>query len=48
MAWHPETEPLKQLVAYLRDALSGHDQHAQKHATLVRFRIIQSPAGTNM
>ena len=36
MAWQPEVEPLRQLVGYLKDALSGHDRHAQEYATLVR------------
>jgi len=44
MAWQPETEPLRQLVGYLKDALSGHDQNAQKYATLVRTRRKESPA----
>lgn len=35
MAWQPEVEPLKQLVGYLKDALSAHDQKAQKIATQV-------------
>lgn len=39
MAWQPETEPLRQLTGYLKDALSGHDQNAQKQATLVRIAI---------
>lgn len=33
MAWQPEAEPLKQLVGYLKDALSAHDQEAQRNAT---------------
>jgi len=36
MAWQPDQEQLRQLVGYLRDSLSGHDQNAQKYATLVR------------
>lgn len=43
MTWQPEIEPLKQLVGYLRDALSGHDQNAQNYATLVRMRRNKSP-----
>lgn len=39
MTWQPEIEPLKQLAGYLKDALSGHDQAAQKHATLVRLDL---------
>lgn len=35
MAWQPEAEPLKQLVGYLKDALSAHDQKAQRYATQV-------------
>lgn len=35
MAWQPEAEPLKQLVGYLKDALSAHDQKAQMNATQV-------------
>ena len=36
MAWQPDQEQLRQLVGYLRDSLSGHDQNAQKYATMVR------------
>lgn len=39
MAWQPEIEPLKQLVGYLKDALSGHDRNAQEYATLVREHV---------
>ena len=39
MAWQPEVEPLKQLVGYLKDALSAHDHKAQKTATQVSFQI---------
>jgi transportin-1 len=35
MEWQPLEEPLRQLAGYLKDSLSGHDQNAQKHATLV-------------
>ena len=38
IAWQPEREPLKQLVGYLKDALSAHNQEAQRHATHVSFR----------
>lgn len=40
MAWQPEREPLRELVGYLKDALSGHDQNAQRYATMV---CIQKP-----
>lgn len=33
--WQPELEQLKQLVGYLKDALSAHDPNAQKNATEV-------------
>ena len=33
--WLPELEPMKQLVGYLKDALSAHDPTAQKNATEV-------------
>lgn len=35
MAWQPQQEPLRQLAGYLRDSLSGHNQNAQKYATMV-------------
>ena len=35
MDWQPQKEPLQQLAGYLKDALSGHDQRAQKYATMV-------------
>ena len=38
MTWQPETEPLRQLAGYLKDALSSHDQSAQKQATLVSLQ----------
>ena len=37
MGWQPDQEQLRQLVGYLRDSLSGHDQNAQKYATMVRI-----------
>ena len=30
---------MQQLVGYLKDALSGHDHNAQKHATMVGLKI---------
>jgi len=33
--WQPEPGQMTQLVGYLKDALSGHDQNAQKNATMV-------------
>lgn len=39
-AWEPEESAIKELAAYLRDALSAHNPAAQKHSTLVRY-----PAG---
>ncbi|KAI4213819.1 MAG: hypothetical protein LQ351_003513 [Letrouitia transgressa] len=47
MAWHPDQEPLKELVGYLKDALSGHDQNAQKHATIMLGHAKTSPDVTN-
>ena len=35
ISWQPETEPLKQVVGYLKDSLSSHDKIAQKYAELV-------------
>ena len=35
-AWQPDQEQLRQLVGYLRDSLSGHNQNAQKHASMVQ------------
>lgn len=35
MAWQPEKAPLQELAGYLKDALSGHDQNAQRYATMV-------------
>lgn len=35
MEWQPELEPLRELVGYLRNALSAHDQKAQQYATMV-------------
>lgn len=39
MSWQPDTEPLKQLVSYLKDSLSSHDKNAQKYAELVCLRF---------
>ncbi|KAL8675562.1 MAG: hypothetical protein Q9168_000074 [Polycauliona sp. 1 TL-2023] len=47
MAWQPETEPLRQLVGYLKDALSGHDQNAQRYATMMLGQAKSSPATAN-
>ena len=43
MAWHPDEGQLKQLVGYLRDSLSGHDQNAQKYATIVSIASLFKP-----
>ncbi|KAL8766305.1 MAG: hypothetical protein Q9209_006895 [Squamulea sp. 1 TL-2023] len=43
MAWQPEREPLLELVGYLKDALSGHDQNAQRYATLMLGQAKSSP-----
>ena len=40
MAWQPDEAQLKQLVGYLKDALSGQDQNAQRQATLVSLSVI--------
>ncbi|KAI9863437.1 MAG: hypothetical protein M1813_003879 [Trichoglossum hirsutum] len=43
MEWQPLEEPLRQLAGYLKDSLSGHDQNAQKHATLMLSQAESSP-----
>ncbi|KAI9783346.1 MAG: hypothetical protein M1839_003880 [Geoglossum umbratile] len=43
MEWQPLEEPLRQLAGYLKDSLSGHDQNAQKHATLMLSQAEASP-----
>ncbi|KAL6720428.1 hypothetical protein ACLMJK_002350 [Lecanora helva] len=43
MDWYPEAQPLSQLAGYLKDALSGYDQNAQKHATLMLTQAKSSP-----
>lgn len=35
MAWQPDETQMRQLAGYLRDALDGRDQNAQKYATVV-------------
>ncbi|CAD6590850.1 MAG: hypothetical protein ASARMPREDX12_004754 [Alectoria sarmentosa] len=47
MAWQPEAEPLKQLVGYLKDALSAHDRKAQMNATHMLSQAKSSPDITN-
>ncbi|KAL8806307.1 MAG: hypothetical protein Q9182_001454 [Xanthomendoza sp. 2 TL-2023] len=47
MAWQPERDPLQELVGYLRDALSGHDQNAQRYATMMLGQAKSSPATAN-
>lgn len=42
MAWQPEKHGLQELVGYLKDALSGHDQNAQRYATMVCIPIKDS------
>lgn len=39
IGWQPDTDPLKQLVGYLKDTLSGRDQNAQKYATMVGMAL---------
>lgn len=39
IAWQPEAEPLKQLVGYLKDALSAHNQEAQRNASQVSHGV---------
>ncbi len=44
--WQPEEEATKQLVGYLRDALSAHNPTAQKNATVVcvhEFKVLSGP-----
>ncbi|KAI9865537.1 MAG: hypothetical protein M1824_002277 [Vezdaea acicularis] len=43
MSWQPQEEPLKELVGYLKDSLSGHDVNAQKRATLMLEQAKLSP-----
>ncbi|KAL9116931.1 MAG: hypothetical protein Q9187_006536, partial [Circinaria calcarea] len=47
MVWQPDQEQLRQLVGYLRDSLSGHDQNAQKYATMMLSQAKSSPDITN-
>ncbi|KAL8789947.1 MAG: hypothetical protein Q9213_000833 [Squamulea squamosa] len=43
MEWQPEREPLLELVGYLKDALNGHDQNAQRYATMMLGQAKSSP-----
>ncbi|KAL9594409.1 MAG: hypothetical protein Q9219_007046 [cf. Caloplaca sp. 3 TL-2023] len=43
MAWEPQEASLKELVTYLKDALSGHDQNAQRYATMMLGQAKSSP-----
>ncbi|KAL8779958.1 MAG: hypothetical protein Q9194_001177 [Teloschistes cf. exilis] len=47
MAWRPEQGSMQQLVGYLKDALSGHDQNAQRYATMMLGQAKSSPATAN-
>ncbi|KAI9808143.1 MAG: hypothetical protein M1825_004600 [Sarcosagium campestre] len=47
MAWQPQHEPLRQLAGFLKDSLSGHDQIAQKQATLMLSQAKTSPDVNN-
>lgn len=42
LTWQPEPEQMGQLVRYLKDALSGHDQNAQMNATMVEFSSLKT------
>jgi len=35
-SWLPEQEPLRQLISFLNDSLSGRDFNVQRKAELVR------------
>lgn len=43
MAWQPDGETLKQLVGYLKDALSGQDLNAQRQATMASYTPFNFP-----
>ncbi|MCJ1475464.1 hypothetical protein MMC13_004126 [Lambiella insularis] len=45
--WVPDQGQLRQLVGFLRDSLSGHDQNAQKYATMMLSQAKSSPNITN-
>ncbi|KAL8703314.1 MAG: hypothetical protein Q9201_003505 [Fulgogasparrea decipioides] len=47
MAWRPDKESLQELVGYLKDALSGHDQNAQRYATMMLGQAKSSSATGN-
>ncbi|KAI4201614.1 MAG: hypothetical protein LQ350_003093 [Teloschistes chrysophthalmus] len=47
MAWRPEHGSMQELVGYLKDALSGHDQNAQRYATMMLGQAKSSPATAN-
>ncbi|KAI4150006.1 MAG: hypothetical protein L6R39_002367 [Caloplaca ligustica] len=47
MAWQPEKQPLREFVGYLKDALSGRDQNAQRHATTMLGQAKSSPETAN-
>ncbi|KAL8761860.1 MAG: hypothetical protein Q9184_002063 [Pyrenodesmia sp. 2 TL-2023] len=47
MTWQPERRPLQELAGYLKDALSGHDQSAQRYATLMLGQAKSSPETAN-
>ncbi|MCJ1419809.1 hypothetical protein MMC32_006165 [Xylographa parallela] len=46
-AWQPDQEQLGQLVGYLRDSLSGHNQKAQIHASMMLSQAKSAPDITN-
>ncbi|KAL8971126.1 MAG: hypothetical protein Q9183_001204 [Haloplaca sp. 2 TL-2023] len=47
MAWTPEKQSLQELATYLKDALSGQDQNAQRYATMMLGQAKSSPATAN-
>ncbi|KAL7269399.1 hypothetical protein RUND412_007943 [Rhizina undulata] len=43
MSWQPEEGPIRELAGYLKDSLTGYDQHAQQRATEMLQQARKSP-----
>ncbi len=48
MIWSPEEVPLRELVRYLNDSLSGYDLNVQKKAELVSYNLVRGVVGQEL
>ncbi len=48
MIWSPEEVPLRELVRFLNDSLSGYDHNVQKKAELVSYNLVGGIVGQEL